>query len=107
MRDRQVRTHDVSFSSIPPLRGITRVSPFSVARIGLDAVSKGIVVTTERLVGGENVWAIFFECTDRRPYVKEVQDATVLPVFDYPHSPRWPGKQHSVRGAKAESVKIC
>jgi Asp/Glu/hydantoin racemase len=51
--------------------------------LDLDAVGADVVAAAERLVEGENVGAIIFECTNLRPYVEEVQDATGLPVFDY------------------------
>lgn len=51
--------------------------------LNLDAVGADVVAAAERLVEGENVGAIIFECTNLRPYVEEVQDATGLPVFDY------------------------
>jgi Asp/Glu/hydantoin racemase len=51
--------------------------------LDLDAVGADVVAAAERLVEGENVRAIIFECTNLRPYVDEVQEATGLPVFDY------------------------
>jgi Asp/Glu/hydantoin racemase len=51
--------------------------------LDLDAVGEDVVAAAERLVEGNNVGAIIFECTNLRPYVEAVQDATGLPVFDY------------------------
>ena len=51
--------------------------------LDLDAVGADVVAAAERLVDGEDVGAIIFECTNLRPYVDEVQEATGLPVFDY------------------------
>lgn len=51
--------------------------------LDLDVVGEDVVAAAERLVDGENIGAIIFECTNLRPYVEEVQDATGLPIFDY------------------------
>lgn len=51
--------------------------------LDLDAVGSDVVAAAERLVEGVDVGAIIFECTNLRPYVDDVQDATGLPVYDY------------------------
>jgi Asp/Glu/hydantoin racemase len=52
-------------------------------RLDLPAVGADVVAAAERLVEGNDIGAIIFECTNLRPYVADVQDATGLPVFDY------------------------
>lgn len=52
--------------------------------LDLDAVGADVEAAAERLVAEhDDVGAIIFECTNLRPYVERVQDATGLPVFDY------------------------
>lgn len=55
----------------------------SEQELDLDVVGRDVVEAAERLTREENLGAIIFECTNLRPYVDEVQDATGLPVFDY------------------------
>lgn len=51
--------------------------------LDLDKVSQDVVAAATRLTNDHEIGAIIFECTNLRPYVEEVQDATGLPVFDY------------------------
>lgn len=55
----------------------------TVPQLDLEAVGADVVAAAERLAAEGNVGAIVFECTNLRPYVDEVQEATGLPVFDY------------------------
>jgi hypothetical protein len=70
--------------------GVSDHAPFQdtiitgdVDQIDLNAVGEGVVAAAERATANDDVGAIIFECTNLRPYVDLVQNATNLPVFDY------------------------
>ena len=72
------------------IEGLATSEPFqevlidrSNDKLDLDLVGKEVINATERLITGNSIGAIIFECTNLRPYIQDVQEITGLPVFDY------------------------
>ena len=51
--------------------------------LDLDLVGEDVEAAARRLTERDDIGAILFECTNLRPYVDRVQNATGLPVYDY------------------------
>lgn len=51
--------------------------------LDLDDVGTDVVTVAQQLTETADIGAIVFECTNLRPYVEPVQDATGVPVYDY------------------------